>query len=267
MSSGSLSIRVALTLIPVLGFAGCGKVNPPNVKIHVLVAASFKEATECAVEAYLDRAKQEGKPQIVVVSGASSSLAQQIIAGAPADLFISANSRWSEEVAAQGAAVDPLLTNRLVLAAHKQNAHFTSVDNLSQPEVRSIAIGGDSVPVGEYASQVIEKFSAPLRESVKAKLVFGKDSTAVVAWLENGEADAGFVYASDLGRSSNLIEVQEIESEFHDPIIYSVVILADKDSPNREAADQFLRWLKSKEAAAIYRHAGFMELNNIDESK
>lgn len=234
----------------------------------MLVAASTKEPTEEAVEAFLGQLKQSEKQlQIIVVSGASSSLAQQILAGAPADVFVSANPKWSEAVASQGRPADPLLSNRLVVATHRRNARIASVSDLGQPGVRSIAIGGDSVPVGEYARQAIEKLPAELRSSIKARLVFGKDSSALVAWLENGEADAGFVYASDLVRSSDLIEVPGIESGFHDPIIYSVVNLTATDSPNCAAADQFLAWLGSEEATAIYRDAGFGAETNIDETK
>jgi len=248
-------VVVALALL--VGFAVCGNADRVNVKVYVLVAASSKEATETAVNAYLDQLKQNEKPQIIVVSGASSSLAQQIIAGVPADIFISANSKWSEAVADQSRSIDSFLTNRLVLATYPRNAHITSVDDLVQPEVRCIAVGGDSVPIGQYASQAIANLPSKQRQAIESKLVFGKDSSALLAWLENNEADAGFVYASDLNRSSNLIAVQQIDSGLHDPILYSIVSLAGDDSEIEDAADQLLLWLQSGKALAIYRDAGF----------
>lgn len=252
-----LGIVFSLLVMFAVSFCGCRSSDLSNDDIHLLVAASAQDATQRAVGQFLSGLPQEGRPRIVIASGASNSLAQQILVGAPSDIFISANSVWTDAVA-NGAVVSPLVTNQLVLAAPKSNSqNVQSIEDLTSSDVKTIAVAGEGVPVGAYAKQVIQRLSESHRKSIEPKLVFAKDSSALVAWLEREEVDAGFVYASDFQRSTNLKLVQRINEASHDPIVYSAVVLNRPDSTNREVSTQLLEWLKSDNGQAVFREAGF----------
>jgi len=258
----ALGIVFVLVAFGLPSFCGCQPKDPLSSEIHLLVAASAQDATHRAIDQFVSSLPKEGRPRIVIASGASNSLAQQILAGSPSDIFISANSVWTDAVA-NGATVSPLVTNRMVLATPKSNPkNITSIDDLTSRRVKTIAVAGESVPVGGYAKQVIEQLSESERKLIEPNLVFAKDSSALVAWLEREEVDAGFVYASDLKRSTNLNLVQQIDEALHEPIVYSVVVLKGSDSRNRESCVQLLEWLMSDEGQTVYRDAGFESLNS-----
>ena len=251
----AMLILAIIVCLPVYG--GCRPAGDGTETVHFLVAASAKDATEAAVDLFLSELPLADRPRIVIASGASSSLAQQILAGAPADIFISASLEWSDAVANQNTDVSPLLSNRLVLATNADNSgNFNSIDDLLQSHVKSIAVAGKNVPVGSYANEFIEQLSESQQQSIGSRLVFAKDSSALVAWLENNEVDAAFVYSSDLKRSSKLKLVKEIDQSLHSPIVYSIVSLADAGD-RHPLADQLCEWLETEKARAIYREAGF----------
>lgn len=254
-----LDILVFVSLIAFisLSFGGCKPSGDENGTIYVLVAASAKEATQKAVDLFRDEQQQAGQPRIVISSGPSSGLAQQILNGAPADIFISASPKWSKAVANENAVSHPLLSNRLVLATNDfKSGDVTSLGDLFQNQVKSIAVAGKHVPIGDYANQYIERLSESQQQSIVPKLVFAKDSSAVVAWLESNEVDAAFIYASDLQRSSQLRLVEQIDESLHSPIVYSIIRLSDTES-HHPMTDKFYDWLKAGKAQAIYREAGF----------
>ena len=266
-SDGSLrgfDILAFLSLLGVvsLSFCGCKPSDTENGPIYVLVAASAKEATQEAVGLFCDEQTTADQLQIVVASGPSSGLAHQILNGAPADIFISASHKWTKAVTNENADSSPLLSNRLVLATNDfKSEDVTSVDDLFQDHVKSIAVAGKHVPVGDYADQYIQQLSESQQQSIAPKLVFAKDSSAVVAWLESNEVDAAFVYASDLNRSSQLRFVEQIDESLHSPIVYSIVSFTDE---NRHPITGKLHdWLKADKAQAIYRAAGFESAESV----
>jgi molybdate transport system substrate-binding protein len=236
--------------------------NQPST-IHVLVASSAAAAVQEVAGQYSDQLPDGvAQPRIVVVSGPSSGLAQQILSGAPADIFISASPKWRDAVAERSLKSELLLKNGLVLATHELNENgIETMADLSHPSVGSIAIAGKSVPVGHYANQVVEQLPAEELRKVNSKLVFGKDAAALVAWLERNEVDAGFVYTSDASRSEKLRSVQKFDSSLHDPIFYSITRIADevteKYVPRMVECDKFFAWLQSEEAKVIFRESGF----------
>jgi molybdate transport system substrate-binding protein len=233
--------------------AGCNsELEDKPSKIHVLVAASATSAVQEVADAYLEQlADDAAAPKIVIVSGPSSGLAQQILSGAPADMFISANPKWRNAVRGQTLDSKLLFKNRLVIATHI----------LNPKEIESVAVAGEFVPVGDYANQVIQQLPVGDLESIKSKLVFAKDASALVAWLESNEVDAGFVYASDAIRSAKLHVVETIDVGLHDPIIYSLTRIEqegmERDVPKLVQCDDFFSWLQSDEAQAIFQESGF----------
>ncbi len=92
-------------------------------------------------------------------------------------------------------------------------------------------------------------------EQVKARGVEGGDVRAALAYVTRGEAEAGFVYATDVAGNSKVRIALEVSPELHDPIRYPLVLIK-KDSPH-SAANRFYEYLFSKRAAEVFTHAGF----------
>ncbi len=254
-SSKLVVIAVLLTLI-----SGCGpKLESDGATIHVLVAASAASSVQAIAEAYSQQLPEGNeKPSIVVVSGPSSGLAQQILSGAPADIFLSASPRWTEAVKDRRTESAVLLGNRLVLATHRSNpGKIESLADLNLAGVGSIAVAGESVPVGQYANQAIQLLADGDRETVESKLVFAKDAAALVAWLMSNEVDAGFVYASDVNHLTDLLLIEMVEDKLHDPIVYYVAKITNERKSNESLRDDFYSWLQSEKAKAIFQESGF----------
>ena len=205
-----------------------------------------------------NRQRVDPQANIKIVSGPSSGLAQQIIHGGTVDIFVSANPKWADSIGGKQIDSYNLLLNRLALATNSGNAsNIRSIKDLSSPSVRSIAVAGANVPIGDYANQVIERLPAGEREAVKSKLVFAKDAGALVAWMESDQVDAAFVYASDVSRSESLRLIEMVEETQHDPIVYSVSRIVGGDKSAELIRDEFFMWLQSNRAKAIFLKHGF----------
>jgi molybdate transport system substrate-binding protein len=236
-------------LIPwILGFcvlSGCYG-QEPELICRVLVAASARDATQKSVDAFRRSKNPSERSKIVVVSGPSNGLSQQIMSGAPADIFISANPKWTDAIEAQSELAQEFMGNQLVLATHHLN--------------NETIVAAESVPLGDYAKQVIGQ-STQLQNALTPKLVFAKDSTALVAWLENRETDFGFVYASDLNRSTSLTQALAIDPACHDPITYSIALLKNEKRDSSKLREQVYDWLRSEASMRIYERAGFVPMS------
>nr|WP_086939479.1 molybdate ABC transporter substrate-binding protein [Thaumasiovibrio occultus] len=177
------------------------------------------------------------------IVGSSSSLARQIVTGAPADLFLSANQQWAEYVANNltDASLRPFLENQLVLAQHAS----ANTDPLL-PLVEIIAgkhglvVTGDPsiVPLGQYAAQVAEQLGVNRLPWIPAR-----SASHAVKLLELGEVEWGILYATDVKASPSLTLTKTISPELHQPLIYWAVVL----TPEGEKLYQQLNRLQAKE--------------------
>ena len=249
-----------ILLILTWSVIGCHKNQNSADSNHcrILVAASARDVTQLAIDEFLTRGASIDDCKVEVVSGPSNSLAQMILSGAPADIYISANPRWTEAVSENCDSIEAFLGNRLVLATHRLNEQvIDSIDSLDDESGGRIAIGAQAVPVGDYARQAIGRLSQQQQEAVNAKLVFGKDSSALIAWLENREADFGFVYESDANRSADLKIVLAFGPQSHDPIEYTIATLNNGDAKSSILRDEVYQWLRSDKIQATYGNAGF----------
>jgi molybdate transport system substrate-binding protein len=165
--------------------------------IVVSAAASTKELVEELAKEFRTAAGTEVK----VNAGPSNALASQILAGAPADLFISANQQWADEVEKAGKAVSAvrLLTNQLVIVVPRGNpGEVHEPQDLLADKVKKIALAGEKVPAGMYAQQALTKLELlqPLMDA--EKIVRGQDVRSALSYVERGEAEAGIVYSTDV---------------------------------------------------------------------
>ena len=145
------------------------------------------------------------------------------------------------------------------ISAHKQfkrcQRQWFYKNIMADGRVKKIAIGQPkSVPAGQYAMQTLAKLK--LDTAVAAKLVNGANVRQVLDYVQRGEVDAGFVYATDAQIAGAKVKViATAPADSHDPIVYPAVVLAA--SKKQEAAKKFLDFLASPRAKAILRNRGF----------
>ncbi|WP_375551460.1 molybdate ABC transporter substrate-binding protein [Rhodophyticola porphyridii] len=221
--------------------------------ILIFAAASLREALDDVGAIWT------GAPLSVSYAG-SSALARQIEAGAPADVFLSANMAWIEHLAERGI-TDPsrtvaLLSNRLVLAGPADAVH--PVDDLAAalaalPRDAWIATGFlESVPSGIYARQALE--AADALEEFMPRIVQTDNVRIALALAARGEVARAIVYRTDaLAEPGVAIEVL-IPETLHDPIRYPAALTTATTHPEAAA---FLAFLTSSQAMAVFRSHGF----------
>jgi molybdate transport system substrate-binding protein len=224
----------------------------------VLAAASLQESLNAAADAWA--AKHHARPTLSCAS--SSALARQIEAGAPADLFISADETWMDEVAKHGL-IRPgsrvsFLANSLVLIAPAGSAMKPVAIKRGFPLAAllgrdKLAMGEpNSVPAGIYGKEALT--SLGVWNAVAPKVASGDNVRAALALVERGEAPYGIVYATDAIASKKVRVVGTFPASSHAPIIYPLALLTSSTSPDAEG---FRRFLLSPAAKAIFQRNGF----------
>jgi molybdate transport system substrate-binding protein len=225
--------------------------------ITVFAAASMKNALDDIDAAYTARTGVK----VTVSYAASSALAKQIEQGAPADVFISADTDWMDygsqkKVIADGTRVN-LLGNKLVLIAPKDS-------KLAQvpigPGFDLAALAGDgriatgdvaAVPVGKYAKAALEKLGS--WDKAAPKFAMAESVRAALALVARGEAALGIVYETDAKVEPGVKIVGAFPADSHPPIIYPV---AATSSAKGDPSD-YLAFLRSAQAKAIFEKYGF----------
>jgi len=223
----------------------------------VMGAASLAESLNAAADAWAAK----GHPHPVIALGASSALARQIEAGAPADIFISADEQWMDEIAAKGlirpATRHDLLAGRLVLiapvAAHTHLRIAKGFPLAAALRGGRLATGAvTSVPAGIYAKQALT--SLGVWDSVSGHIAGAENVRAALALVDRGEAPFGIVYATDARADPKVAVVDTFPESSHPPIRYPIALLIASTAPD---AAGFARFLASREGQAIFRARGF----------
>lgn len=223
----------------------------------VLAAASLQESLTEAANVWA--AKGHAKP--ILSFAASSALARQVIAGAPADLFLSADEEWMDAVARAGllrvGTRTTLLGNRLVLIAPVSSKVRLNPAR-GFPISKALGTGRlaiadpDAVPAGKYAKAALTALG--VWPSVAAKTAPAENVRAAMALVERGAAPLGIVYATDARASKAVRIVGTFPAASHPPIRYPVALL--KASRIKDAA-AFRTFLLSKQGRAIFERHGF----------
>lgn len=256
---------LVFSILLILSLVGCSKGNTtqPSAKVEpteimVSAAASMKDSLTELQKAYTE--KTPGV-KITFVFGASGTLQQQIEQGAPADLFISAGKTQMDALEQKNLLVKEskvdLVGNDLVLVTGKDNNKVTSLEDLTKSSVGQISIGTpESVPAGKYAQESLTNLK--LWDSLQPKFVLAKDVTQVLNYVETGNVDAGLVYQSDAQGSSKVKIVTVVPESTHKPITYPAAVIAA--TKNKQAVEDFLKYLKSSDAQQIFVKYGFKTL-------
>ena len=213
----------------------------------VLAASSLQEAMTDAAEAW----EAQGHPEPALSFAASSALARQIEQGAPADIFVSADEAWMDDLESKGllraGSRGDLLGNRLVMIAPKGAAPVALAD-LGDGRLAL----AEAVPAGRYAKAALETLG--LWDRLADNVVPAENVRAALALVERGEAALGIVYATDALASDKVEVVEGLPADSHPPIRYPVAILAASTNPDAQALRAFLA---SGEARAIFERRGF----------
>lgn len=228
--------------------------------VTVFAASSLKEAMDAQVRAFTARTGDK----VVVSYAGSNVLARQIENGAPADLFIAADTEWMDYAAQRGlvnrATRSDLLGNALVLVAPAASM----VDLAIAPGFALAAALGngrlalanpDSVPAGKYAKHALEFLG--VWGSVERKVARNDNVRAALAFVARGEAPLGIVYRTDALAEPGVRIVGTFPPASHPPIVYPVALVAGERTP---AAKALLDALRSPAAAAEWRRFGFTVL-------
>lgn len=223
----------------------------------VLAAASLQESLEAAADAWQAR----GHPRPVLSFAGTSALARQIEAGAPADLFISADEEWMDELARKGLIRDrtraTFLGNRLVLvepATRHTRLVLEPGDALARAlgKERLAMADPDAVPAGRYAREALT--SLGVWPEIAGRVIRTENVRVALALVSKGEAPLGIVYETDALTEPNLRIVATFPASSHLPIRYPLALLKTSGHP---AAESFRQFLLSPEAGAIFRRFGF----------
>lgn len=219
--------------------------------VTVFAAASLRDALGAVADAF------EGRTgHAVTVSYAGSSvLARQIGFGAPADVFLSANTDWMDWLEARGAIAPdrrvPLLTNTLVLVASKPVVLDDIADLPAALGDGRLAMAlVDAVPAGLYGKAALTDLG--LWDRLAPQVVQTDNVRAALALVALGEAAFGVVYATDAQAEPRVSLAARFPEDSHPPIVYPAVRLTEGD-----AARAFMAFLQGEEAAAVFARFGF----------
>jgi molybdate transport system substrate-binding protein len=251
-----LSAGALLAVLPVFGADTKKSKAGAGTEIIIAAAASLTDAMNEEIALY---AKKEPSVKVTPTYGSSGTLRKQIEQGAPADIFISANESHMDALKTAGlidnSTAKNMFENKVVLITPKDSrAGLKTYGDCATDKVSRIALGiPESVPAGDYAKQVFTTLN--IWDKVSAKAVFAKDVRQVLTYVEQGEVDAGVVYATDAAISQKITVVCEAPEGSCKPIIYPGAVV--KDSAHADIAKAFFAFLSTDEAGRIFAKYGF----------
>jgi molybdate transport system substrate-binding protein len=227
--------------------------------LTVFVAASLTDSMQQIAVAYQKRSGVAVK----VAAAASSVHARQIEAGAPADLFVSADLEWMDYLKLRGL-IDSssqriIASNALVLVAAPGTSPTLKIRK-GFPLAQALGASGrlamadpDTVPAGRYGKAALQ--SLGVWPALEGRLARTENVRAALAFVARGEAPLGIVYASDARAQPSVQLIGIFPASSHPSIVYPAAIVTSSTHP---AARDFLRFLASKQAQAVLRAAGFL---------
>ena len=248
-----------IAIVAALGMviAACGGSRPENStasepagELLVSAAASLTDAFG-DVEAAFEAAQPE--VDVVLNLGGSSSLREQILEGAPVDIFASANASNMERVVDGGLVYGaPRVFARNVLQVAVPSGNPAGIAGLQDFDREELLIGlcAEAVPCGAFAREALEN-----AEVIAAIDTNEPDVRALLTKIEAGELDAGITYVTDVASTGGSVEGVDITAGFNVVAEYPIASLAD--APNAGAAAAFIAFVVSDEGRAILDSHGF----------
>jgi len=226
--------------------------------LTVFAAASLTDAMKDIAKQWT----QAGHPPLQMSFASSSTLAQQIAQGAPANVFASADEKWMDFLAQKNLIVadsrKDLLGNDLVLVVPTDKPlHVTIGPGFDLLKLLGrngrLSVGDPAhVPAGIYAEQALKKLG--WWDSVSPRLASAEDVRAALLLVERGEAPAGIVYGTDAAVSKAVMVAGTFPASSHDPVAYPFALVKAGDTPDARA---LLKFLAGPQARAVFVQRGF----------
>ena len=251
------SRRSSLSCLIVAAFAAFASPLAAADSVTVFAAASLKEAMDDQGRRF-ERATGN---KVIVSYGASSTLAKQIEAGAPADLFISADLEWMDylderRLVAARTRVELLRNSLVLIAPSSSSATLRIAPNFGLAAAlgtqRLAMANPDGVPAGKYAKSALETLG--VWRSVEGRIARTENVRAALAFVSRGEAPFGIVYRTDALADKGVRIVDEFPAASHAPIVYPAAVLAGSKSAS---ARPLLEYLRSEPARSVWARFGF----------
>jgi molybdate transport system substrate-binding protein len=245
-----------------LVLTGCGRSSSAasgSTKLTILAASSLTKVLPRIGSMF---AKDHPGVTFGFSFAGTDQLAAQVQQGAPADVFAGASTKFGDQLASAGL-IEPyrsFCTNRLVLVVPASNpAGITSLGDLASKPVK-LVIGSETVPVGSYTRTVLANLDAVFgpgySASVLRKVVSNEDSvTSILAKVQSGEADAGFVYVTDALAAGSQLRSFALPAQAQAVATYPIAVV--KASRNLSLARGFDAFVLSAPAQRVLRGAGF----------
>jgi molybdate transport system substrate-binding protein len=229
------------------------KVN--GAEVNVYAAASLTDVMKEIASAY----EKESGDKILFNFGASSLLARQIIEGAPADMFLSADEAKMDGLEQAGLIATEtrrdLLSNLLVIVVpYDSKLVIASPEELVTKSQRIAVADPRAVPAGIYTKEYLTRLA--LWQKLEPKIVPTENVRGALAAVESGNVDAGFVYKTDANISSKVRVAFTVAVEQGPPIRYPVALI--KEAKEKSAAAKFLAYLQSAGARKTFERYGFI---------
>lgn len=223
-------------------------------EVTVFAASSLTDAMKEIAAAY----EKATGDKVVFNFAASNTLAQQIKAGAPADVFFSADEAKMDALEKDGLLVKgtrrDILGNSLVIITPPGGLRIGKPEDLRNAAIKHFSVGDTAaVPAGVYAKAWLEKVG--LWKVLEPKLVPAENVRAALAVVESGNAEAGMVYKTDAAISKKVVIAWEIPAAEGPKIIYPAALLTD--SRNQPAARKLLDYLSDEDASRSFVKFGF----------
>ncbi len=263
-----LTIGLGLALTVALA-AGCGGSSPPGPSpgaapaasggaLRVLAASSLKEVFPKVADAF---SAANGGVDVTFEFAGSDELATQLSEGAKADVYAAASPKYPNKLAADGTVGTPVsfATNTLVLATPAGSTKVSDVASLSTPGVK-LVVGAAGVPVGDYTRTVLSALDssqgAGWSGAVLKNVVSEEQSVkSIVAKLESGDADAGFVYVSDTKAAGGKLTEIAIPAAAKPTATYPIAVVSSSSA--KDLAQKWIDFVLSAEGQVLLTTAGF----------
>lgn len=263
-SNSHRAIKKLFKTMSIIALTGYSMMSYAEGSTTVFAAASLANAMQDIEKLY----EQTYKTNVKTSFAGSSTLAKQIEAGAPVDIYMSADLQWMDYLQKQGQ-VNPknrvnLLSNSLVWIAPKSQKTKLDMKKGAVPDLvknSRICTGNtNSVPVGKYAKAALT--SLDWWTTVQPKLVETEDVRGALTFVERGECQLGMVYATDAAISDKVKVVGTFPVGSYPAVVYPVAKLDQSTETQR-----MYQFIQSKKAEAIFKKYGFIPLHPTEKRK
>ncbi len=251
-----------LLVVMLAGLAACVASGPERPTLTVGSAASLRPAVEELAQAF--------EPDVTIVTGASGTLAAQVRQGAPIDVFISADGRFTTNLANDGfldrMSVAELARGELVAVTTLESAPTDPVALVLGDMVTHIALANpDLAPYGAAARRYLE--GAGVWDRIADKVVYGENVAQALQFVTSGNAEVGFVPLSlTLASQSEMLRrLDELPAEASSVLV--VTAGATTETEQEELAGRFIAFLQDASSGPVWKRYGYTPLAGAEEQE